>query len=153
MEPEKRVTIAVSVLLQDAGEATRSLAIMRAVRDAAPEGYRVRGVFFSHGSKFENDVLKSGFELLPVKPALPGEGYLSDLKPGPHDFVGDEHLAAELLKGEIAAMRECRPDFVLHGFWPFAGLARRMAAADGRKAAAEAIWRFLLQKAGAAPEI
>lgn len=123
---EKQITVAVSVVLQDAGEATRSLEIMRAVREAAPEGYGVRGVFFSHGGRFEKNALESGFEILHTKPALAGEGYLADLKPGPHDFVGDAHLAAELLKGEIAALRECRPDVVLHGFWPFAGLARRM---------------------------
>lgn len=127
MEPfREQITIAVSVALQDAGEATRSLELMRGIREASPAGSHVRGIFFSHGSRFEKDVLESGFEVFHAAPALPGEGFLSDLKPSANNFVGSPRLAAELLKGELAALRECRPDFVLYGFWPFAGLARRM---------------------------
>lgn len=71
------VTIAVSVALQDAGEATRAVELMKAVRDCAPEGNKFRVVFFSHGSKFDPLVTESGFELIRVDPPMEGEGYLS----------------------------------------------------------------------------
>jgi hypothetical protein len=46
-------TVVVSVALQDAGEATRSLEIMNGVRAIAPSNYTIRVIFFSHGSKFD----------------------------------------------------------------------------------------------------
>lgn len=125
---DRLVTIAVSVLLQDAGEATRSLELMKAVRAISPSGYTVRGIFFSHGSKFDPVVEENEFELYHVEPKMEGKGYLSDLKPTATNFIGDTQLAAELLRGEIGALQACRPDFILHGFWPIAGLARRMVS-------------------------
>ncbi|WP_169008982.1 nucleotide disphospho-sugar-binding domain-containing protein [Faecalispora jeddahensis] len=125
---DRLVTIAVSVLLQDAGEATRSLELMKAVRAISPSGYTMRGIFFSHGSKFDPIIEENGFELYPVEPKMEGRGFLSDLKPTTTNFIGDTQLAAELLRGEIGALQACRPDFILHGFWPIAGLARRMVS-------------------------
>ncbi|WP_283608892.1 glycosyltransferase [Faecalispora anaeroviscerum] len=125
---DRLITIAVSVLLQDAGEATRSLELMKEVRAMTPTGYTVRGIFFTHGSKFDPVVEENGFELYHVAPAMEGQGYLNDLKPTATNFIGDSQLAAELLRGEVSALQACRPDFVLHGFWPIAALARRMVS-------------------------
>jgi hypothetical protein len=122
------VTVVVSVALQDAGEATRSLEIMKAVRSMAPNGYSIRGIFFSHGSKFDDKVIENGFEIYNVKPSMEGKGYLTDLKPSATNFIGNPELAVELLKGEIEALEVCRPNYVLHGFWPMASLARRMVS-------------------------
>lgn len=123
---EKQITIVISVLLQDAGEATRSLEIMKGIRETAPDGYTIRGVFFSHGSKFDEKILENGFDIQRVTPDLEGKGFRNDLQPSANNFVGDPLLAVELLKGEIAALKTWKPDFILYGFWPFAGLARRM---------------------------
>ncbi len=124
----KLITIAVSAALQDAGEATRALEIMNGVRTMTPDGYEIRGVFFSHGSKFDKEVLENGFEVYHVKPDMEGKGYITDLRPIANNFIGDPQLAVELLEGEIKALQRCRPDLVLHGFWPIAGLARRMVS-------------------------
>lgn len=123
---KKQITIAVSVILQDAGEVTRSIEIMKSVTENAPDGYTVRALFFTHGSKFEKKVLESGFELFKVSPKLEGDGFISALKTSANNVVGDKNLAVELMKGEIEALESCRPDILLHGFWPFAGIARKM---------------------------
>ena len=123
----KRVTIAVSVALQDAGEATRAVELMKAIRDGTPEGYDLRTMFLSHGSKFDPLVIGSGFELIRVDPPMEGEGYLSDLKPTAVNFVGSRALGAAMIRGELRVLEALKPDFLLHGFWPFASIARRIA--------------------------
>jgi hypothetical protein len=123
---KKRVTIAVSVALQDAGEATRAVELMRGVKDNAPAGYALRAVFFSHGSKFDSLVEAGGFELLRVDPRLEGEGYLSDLKPTATNFVGSRKMGAAMIRGELKALQALKPDLLVHGFWPFVSIARRL---------------------------
>ena len=121
------VTIAVSVALQDAGEATRAVELMKAVRDGAPGGNKFRVVFFSHGSKFDPLVTESGFELIRVDPPMEGEGYLSDLKPTAVNFVGSRAMGAAMIRGELKALEALKPNFIVHGFWPFVSIARRLA--------------------------
>lgn len=123
---KKEIRLAVSAALQDAGEATRSMEIVKGLQKTAPEGVSLKVVFFSHGGRFEKKAEESGFEIYQSSPRLEGVGFQRDLKPSKVDFVGDEALACELLRGEIEALEACRPDFILYGFWPFAGLARRM---------------------------
>ena len=131
METDKRlVTLAVSVALQDAGEATRAVELIKAVRDSAPESHVVRAVFFSHGSKFDALVAESGFELLRIDPPMEGEGYLSDLKPTAVNFVGSRALGAAMIRGELKALEALKPDFIVHGFWPFVSIARRIAPVE-----------------------
>ncbi|HEX3016565.1 MAG TPA: nucleotide disphospho-sugar-binding domain-containing protein [Caproicibacter sp.] len=125
-EAKKQVTIAVSAALFDAGEVTRSLEIVKGVRDGTPEGYSVRIIFLSNGGKFEQRILDNGFEVYHTAPQLEGVGFYNDLKPDGQNFIGSEKLCKELLEGEISALQDCRPDLVLYGFWPFASLARRM---------------------------
>jgi UDP:flavonoid glycosyltransferase YjiC (YdhE family) len=127
VEQRKKIRLAVSAALQDAGEATRSLEIVKGLRESAPEGVSLKIVFFSHGGRFEKKAEESGFEIYQTSPRLEGVGFRRDLKPSKVDFVGDEALACELLRGEWEAMEVCKPDFILYGFWPFAGVARRMA--------------------------
>lgn len=123
---DKQITIAVSVALQDAGESTRSLEIVKGIRDYAPNGYSIKVVFLSHGGKFEQNVLDSGFQIYKSTPRLDGVGFHNDFKPSANNFVGNPALTIELLEGEIKSLKECRPDIILYGFWPFASLARRM---------------------------
>lgn len=123
---KKELHIAVSVLLQDAGEATRSLEIMKIIRDSAPDDINLHITFFSHGSKFEQRVLDSGFQILKVDPPMKGEGYLEDFMPSAIQFIGDKDLAYQVVKGEVDALRKCRPDLLIHGFSPFTGIARKL---------------------------
>lgn len=121
-----RVRIAVSLALMDAGESTRALELCGGIREYAPEGSSAEIVFFSNGGAFEKKVSDRGFGILRIAPRLEGTGFYSDLRPTANNFVGDSELARALLEGELRALREYRPDFVLYGFWPFASLARRM---------------------------
>lgn len=124
---KRTITVAVCAALQDAGEATRSLEIVRGIRKYVPDGLGFRAVFLSHGGRFEQKILDSGFEIYKAEPQLEGVGFYQDLKPNRNNFVGSAELASRLIKGELAAFRVIRPDAVLYGFWPFASLARRMA--------------------------
>lgn len=118
--------IVFSCVLQDAGEATRSLEIAKGIRDLCPSGNDLEIIFLSHGSKFEDKIRNTGFEIYKCEPMLEGVGFHADLKPRANNFVGDEELAVKLLKGEINALKELKPNLIIHGFWPFASLARRM---------------------------
>jgi hypothetical protein len=78
-----RLRLVVSVALQDTGEATRSLEIVRGLRENIPLGYALEIIFLSYGSKFESKIIEE-------------------------------------------AINELQPDFIMHGFWSFASIARRM---------------------------
>lgn len=80
----------------------------------------------SHGSFFDNKIRNDGFTVYDTSPALPGTGFQHDLKSTAHDMIGDENLAFELLKGEVRALREIKPDVFIHGFWPIAGIAAKL---------------------------
>ncbi|HHV31069.1 MAG TPA: glycosyltransferase family 1 protein [Clostridiales bacterium] len=119
--------IAISSLLQDAGEATRAIELARGLRENCPPGIKLEIVFFSHGSSFDNKIEMDGFSVHRVAPELPGVGFRHDLKSTVVDMVGDKELAVQLLQGEIDAIHEVRPDVFVHGFWPIAGVAAKIA--------------------------
>lgn len=123
---KKKVRIVFCSLFQDAGEATRALELARGLRRQCPPGLSPEIIFLSHGGRFDEAFAEAGFSVTPAKPALPGVGFRQDLKTSALEFVGDAGLAAELLRGEYEAMLEIRPDFVIHGFWPVAGMAAKL---------------------------
>ncbi|WP_392563678.1 hypothetical protein RHO13_10325 [Orbus wheelerorum] len=122
----KEITIVISTAFQDAGDATRAIEIAKAVKKYQPAGINARIVFISHGSRFEQNVRALNFDIYHATPKLPGEGLYQDLGMTISNLIGTEDLAKELLFGEIAAYNDIKPDIVLYGFWPIAGLARRM---------------------------
>lgn len=123
---KKSVIIAISTAFQDAGDATRALEIAKGLKRYQPEDVDARIVFLSHGSKFEQKVLDLGFEVYRVEPKLPGVGLYQDLGMTAENFIGTKELAKEMIQGEVRAYEELKPDIVLYGFWPMAGLARRI---------------------------
>lgn len=125
---KNKVTIAIGTVFQDAGDATRAIEIAKGIRDNQPEGIEARIVFLSRGSLFEQRAIDAGFEIYHADPKMSGIGMHQDFKfaPTKGELIGEESIALELLKGEIKAYKEIRPDIVLHGFWPVAGVARRM---------------------------
>lgn len=127
MEEIRNINFAISTLLQDAGEATRAIELARGLREECPQNIKLNIVFLSHGSSFDHKIKMDGFSVYEVSPKLPGIGFQHDLKTTPLDMVGDENLAYELLKGEVEAIRELKPDLFLHGFWPIAGIAAKIA--------------------------
>ena len=123
----RSIRIVVSTLFQDAGEATRALEIARGLREECPPDFHLEMIMISHGSRFEEKFRQNGFAVEPVDPKLPGIGFKQDLKTTALQMVGDETLAIEILRGEVAAFRRLQPDVVLHGFWPIAGIAAKIA--------------------------
>lgn len=120
------IKIAISTIFQDAGDATRAIEMAKALEKYCPEDTNLHIVFISHGSRFEENVRKLGFDVYHANPTLPGVGLYQDLAMTPTNLIGTNKLAQELLLGEIEAYSEIKPDIVLYGFWPIAGLARRM---------------------------
>jgi hypothetical protein len=122
----KNVTIAISTDFQDAGDATRAIEIAKTLKNYQPDNLNARIIFISHGSKFEKKVIDLGFEIHYAEPKLPGIGLYQDLGMTIYNLIGTEKLAEEMIQGEIEAYKKIKPDFILHGFWPMASLARRM---------------------------
>lgn len=123
---KRKITITIGTVFQDAGDATRAIEIAKGIKKYQPEDMEARIIFLSHGSKFEQKALDLGFEIYQVEPKMSGVGLYQDLKMTPENFIGDKDLAKEMIKGEIKAYEEIKPDVVLHGFWPMGSLARRM---------------------------
>ena len=116
----------VGTVFQDAGEATRAIEIAKGIQESAPENLEERIIFLSRGSRFEQKAIDAGFEIYQAEPKMSGVGLHQDLKMRPGEFVGDKGIARELIQGEIKAYEDIKPDVVLYGFWPIAGIARRM---------------------------
>lgn len=127
MENKRELKIVFSSLISDAGEATRAIEIASGIRDFCPQNYQTEIIFLSTGSRFEERIISNGFKIYKCIPHLEGIGFRQDLKTTSTNLIGDVHLAAELLKGEIDAFNELKPDVVIYGFNPIAGLSRRMA--------------------------
>lgn len=126
METKKCLRIVFSVILSDAGEVTRAIEIADGIRSSCPQNYEMDIIFLSTGSKFEEKVILNGFKIYKCSPSLPGIGFREDFQTTNTNIIGDVKLAVEMLKGEIDAFRALKPDFVIYGFNPIAGLARRM---------------------------
>ncbi len=126
MKLKRCLRIVFSVILSDAGEATRALEIAKGVRNFCPQDYELDIIFLSTGSRFEQKVIDNGFKIHKCLPSLPGIGVQHDLKSTNNNLIGSVNLVRELLKGEINVIMELRPDVVIHGFYPIASLARRM---------------------------
>ena len=106
MEIKKSLQIIFSVILSDAGEATRALEIAEGIRKFCPKNYEVNIIFLSTGSKFEGNVISNGFKIHKCSPILPGIGVHQDFKTTNSNMIGDVRLASQMLKGEIEAFTE-----------------------------------------------
>lgn len=126
--PTRPVRIAVCCALQDAGEATRAVALATALRETAPPGLDLELVVLSHGSRFEPMVADAGLRIHRCDPPMEGRSVVDDLGWDPPEITGSLDLAERLIRGERDALAEIRPDLVLHGFWPFASIAARSLA-------------------------
>lgn len=123
----KTIRILFATIFQNSGDATRALEIAKALRDDPADGRRVEITFLTRGSRFEAAALREGFALHRAAPELGGVQYLDDFRTRFGELIGDEELAVEILRGELAAYRELSPDLLIYGFWPIGSIARRMA--------------------------
>lgn len=126
MKITKNLRIVFASIISDAGEVTRAIEIADGIRKFFPNDYELDIIFLSTGSKFEEKVISNGFKIHKCSPSLPGVGFREDFKTKGSNLIGDVKLAGELLRGEIEAFKELKPDIVIYGFNPIAGLARRM---------------------------
>lgn len=123
---KKSLRIVFSIVLKNAGDVTRSLEIAKGIRQYCPSNFKTDIIFLSRGSKFEQKVIDNGFTIYQCEPRFSGAGFREDFKTNGSNFIGDEEIAYKLLKGEIDALQELEPDLIIHGFWPFANIARKM---------------------------
>lgn len=123
---KQNITIVVSTIFQDAGDATRGIEIAKGIKRHKPDTFDVRIIFISRGSRFEERARDCGFNIYYAEPRSAGIGERHDYKMTPNNFIGEKILAKELIDGEVAALKELQPDVVIYGFWPMAGLAYRM---------------------------
>lgn len=120
----KSLKIVFSVVLKNAGDVTRSLEIAKGIRQYCPSNYKIDIIFLSRGSKFEPKVIDNGFSLYQCELRLTGKGFREDFKTNGSNFIGNEKIAYSLLESEVHALQELEPDLIIHGFWPFANIAR-----------------------------
>lgn len=122
----KQVRITISTIFQNGGDATRALEIAKIIRQYQPDGYQAKITFISHGSRFEAEALRLGFEIYRADPPMEGINFQDDFKTRFGDLISDVDLAGEILRGEIDAYKVLKPDLLIYGFWPIASIARRM---------------------------
>ncbi|KAL1625524.1 hypothetical protein SLS56_007271 [Neofusicoccum ribis] len=116
----------VSCACQDAGDATRSIALAIALRDNCPPGHSLKIDFISNGSKLEHLISDAGFQVIPCNPRVKGQSVAHDLGWDFPEFFGSKEIAEGFIHGQLAALEALRPDVVLHGMWAPASLAARM---------------------------
>lgn len=122
----RKLRIVFSSMICDAGEVTRALELAEGIRKYCLLEYDAEIIFTSNGSRFEERIISEGFSIYKCSLKLPGIGFHQDMKPTDVDIIGDVHLVQEMLKGEMEAFAQLKPDIVIHGFYPIASLARRM---------------------------
>jgi UDP:flavonoid glycosyltransferase YjiC (YdhE family) len=122
------VRIVVAVALADLGEATRALELARGIREDHPDGWNAEITFLSHGGGFASTIADAGFAIHDSQPRFAGISFREDLRSHEPEFIGSPELARDLIRGEITALSELKPDLVLHGFWPPASIACQMLA-------------------------
>jgi len=116
----------VSAAFQDAGDTTRAIALAAALREHCPENHDLKIDFLSCGSRFESIIQKAGFNIVPCQPRVQGRSVADDLGWDFPEFFGSEGIARNFIEGQLEALRELRPDVVLHGMWPPTSLAARL---------------------------
>ncbi|CEN39351.1 MULTISPECIES: glycosyltransferase [Capnocytophaga] len=123
---EKKVKIIISTIFQNGGEATRALEMAKIIRKHQPNDYRAEIIFLSHSSPFEKIAREEGFEVCTIEPKAKFANFHDDFKTRFGELIGDYDVAKEYLESEIAIYKRLKPDIVLHGFYPIAGIAKRM---------------------------
>ncbi|KAF2464429.1 glycosyl transferas-like protein [Lindgomyces ingoldianus] len=118
--------LVVSVAFQDAGDATRAIAIAVALRESCPLGHDLKITFLSCGSRFEHLITSAGFEIVACQPRVKGRSVAHDLGWDFPEFFGSEQIAKTFIDGQLEAFRSLRPDAVFHGMWAPASIAARL---------------------------
>ncbi|RYO93822.1 hypothetical protein DL766_005092 [Monosporascus sp. MC13-8B] len=126
VKTQPSIHVVVSVAFQDAGDTTRAIAIAVALRDLCPPGRDLKITFLSCGSRFEYMITDAGFTIARAQPKVKGVSVAHDLEWSFPEFFGSVEIAKKFIEGQLAALRELKPDIVFHGMWAPASLAARM---------------------------
>jgi UDP:flavonoid glycosyltransferase YjiC (YdhE family) len=118
--------ILVSTIFQDSGEATRAIEICKELEKLFTDEEDFHIIFLSRNSRFDNQIIQNGWELEYSDPRMSGVGLHQDLKMKKGELIGEYKIAYEVINGEYTSYQKIRPDIVLFGFWPVAGLVRRL---------------------------
>ncbi len=70
-------------------------------------------------------IADEGYRIERASPKMSCADFWKDMKTKDFQFIGDEKLAYTIAQGEIKAFKAIKPDVVLHGFWPTAGIAAK----------------------------
>jgi len=122
----KTVRIAIATIFQNGGDATRAIEIAKIIRAYQPEDYKNDIIFISRGSHFDKQATDLGFGLYRTFPKMNGVNFLDDFQSEFGELIGNTELAVEILKGEIYAYNQIKPDILIHGFWPIGSIAKRL---------------------------
>jgi UDP:flavonoid glycosyltransferase YjiC (YdhE family) len=120
------IHIVLSVAWQDAGDTTRAIAMAMALRDRTPTGLDLKIYFLSCGSRFEYQIINAGFNIVAAQPRVKGISVAHDLGWDWPEFFGSKEIAKTFIEGQLAALRELKPDIVFHGMWAPASIAARL---------------------------
>ncbi len=123
----RTIKIVISTIFQNGGDATRAIEIAKIIKASKPDNCNLKIIFISHGSKFEQQALDLDFEIYRTEPEMKEAKFQDDFKSKFGELIGDEALAVQVLKSEIKAYEEIKPDLLLYGFWPIASIAKRIA--------------------------
>ncbi|GIJ93782.1 glycosyltransferase [Capnocytophaga stomatis] len=123
---KKGIKILISTIFQNGGEATRALEMAKIIRKYQPENYQAEIIFLSHSSPFDKTAKKEGFGVYTIEPKTQFANFHDDFKTRFGELIGDYDVAKNYLESEIAVYKELKPNIVLHGFYPIAGIAKRM---------------------------
>ncbi|HCT75562.1 MAG TPA: hypothetical protein DGT23_03005 [Micromonosporaceae bacterium] len=118
--------IAISVALQNTGQATRALELARGLQENTPTGHEITITFLSHGSWFEPYIREAGFDIIRVQPEVEGRSTDDDMGFDPPELVGSVAIASAFIEGQRQALREIQPDLVLHSFWQVGSIAAKL---------------------------
>ncbi|KAF2199075.1 glycosyl transferas-like protein [Delitschia confertaspora ATCC 74209] len=118
--------IVVSAAFQDAGDATRAIALAAALRDHCPLDHDLKVSFLSCGSRFHYLITNAGFPIVPCEPKVKGISVADDLGWDFPEFFGSEEIAKTFIDGHMKALKQLQPDVVLHGMWAPVSLSARM---------------------------
>ncbi|WP_117215811.1 glycosyltransferase [Allorhizocola rhizosphaerae] len=121
-----KTRIAISVALQNTGQATRALEIAKGLQECTPTGHEVAITFLSHGSWFEPYVREAGFDIMRVQPQVEGRSTDEDMRFDPPELIGSVEWAKAFINGQRQAMQELQPDVVIHSFWQVGSIAAQL---------------------------
>ncbi|RYP51300.1 hypothetical protein DL769_010829 [Monosporascus sp. CRB-8-3] len=106
VKAQPSIYVVVSVAFQDAGDATRAIAIAAALRNLCPPGRDLKIIFLFYGSRFEYMITDAGFPIARAQPKVKGVSVAHDLEWSFPEFFGSVEIPKKFIEGQLAALRE-----------------------------------------------